>query len=477
MPALFQSIGMRCAARLARHCHARMNSRPQTTPASVPGQPRPVLGRREAFAITIGIVIGAGIFRTPSLVAGAAPGELAMLMAWVVGGLLSVVGALCYAELAAAYPEAGGDYAYLRRAYGSRPAFLYAWARLTVIQTGSIVLLSYVVGDYMRQILDLGPWSSSIYAAATVVLLTTCNWLGVRQGTGLQNALTVVEVLGLCMVIAAGLLFAPDATAVPAPADAGGGSLGLVLVFVLLTYGGWNEAVYLTSEVRDARRWMPRILTLSLIVIAALYVLVNLAYLRVLGMGGMAASDAVAADMMRAVFGGKGATLMSAIVVVAALTSANATMITGARSVYAVGRDFRALSAIGRWDDRNGSPRAAMLVQGGLSLALVGLAATALDGFRLAVEYTAPVFWLFFLLVGVSLFVLRRREPAVPRPFRVPLYPAVPLLFCATSAYLLYSSLAYTGFGALVGVAVLALGGLLLLFLEPSHPPQRESSP
>lgn len=453
-----------------------MDSRPRSTPARVPGQPRPVLGKREAFAITVGIVVGAGIFRTPSLVAGAAPGELAMLLAWVVGGLLSIAGALCYAELAAAYPQAGGDYAYLRRAYGARPAFLYAWARLTVIQTGSIVLLAYVVGDYMRQILDLGEWSSSIYAAATVALLTTCNWLGVRQGTGLQNVLTVVEVLGLCLVIAAGLLFAPDATAVPSPVDAGG-SLGLVLVFVLLTYGGWNEAVYLTAEVRDARRWMPRILTLSLIAIAVLYVLANLAYLRVLGMGGMAASDAVAADMMRAVFGGKGAALMSVIVVVAALTSANATMITGARSVYAVGRDFRALSAIGRWDGRNGSPRAAMLVQGGLSLALVGLAATAIDGFRMAVEYTAPVFWLFFLLVGVSLFVLRRREPSVPRPFRVPLYPAVPLLFCATSAYLLYSSLAYTGFGALVGVAVLAAGGVLLLFLDPSpHPPQPESS-
>ncbi|WP_202842144.1 APC family permease [Luteimonas saliphila] len=453
-----------------------MDPRAQTTPASVSGRPRPILGRREAFAVTIGIVVGAGIFRTPSLVAGAAPGELAMLLAWVAGGVLSLIGALCYAELATAYPQAGGDYAYLRRAYGTRFAFLYAWARLTVIQTGSIVLLAYVVGDYMRQIVDLGAWSSSLYAAATVVLLTVCNWLGVRQGTGLQNVLTVVEVPGLCLVIAAGLLFAPDVPALAAAADAEGGSLGLVLVFVLLTYGGWNEAVYLTAEVRDARRWMPRILGLSLVVIAALYVLANLAYLRILGMGGMAASDAVAADMMRAVFGGPGATLMSAIVVVAALTSANATLITGARGVYAVGRDFRALAAIGRWDVRHGSPRAAVLLQGGLSLGLVGLAATALDGFRMAVEYTAPVFWLFFLLVGIALFVLRRRDPDTARPFRVPLYPVLPLLFCATSAFLLYASLAHTGLGALVGVAVLAIGALLLPFLDPPHP-QRESSP
>lgn len=453
-----------------------MESAGSTPSSAAPARPRPVLGRREAFAVTIGIVVGAGIFRTPSLVAGAAPDEVAMLLAWVGGGLLSLVGALCYAELATTYPGPGGDYAYLRRAYGLRPAFLYAWARLTVIQTVSIVLLAYVVGDYMRQLLDLGPWSSSIYAAVTVAMLTLCNWWGVRQGTGLQNVLTAVEVLGLCLVIAAGLLFAPDASALPRPAEASDGSLGLVLVFVLLTYGGWNEAVYLTAEVRDARRWMPRILTLSLIAIAALYVLANLAYLRVLGLGGMAASDAVAADMMRAVFGGTGASVMSAIVVVAALTSANATLITGARGVYAVGRDFPALGMIGDWNGRHGSPRGAVLVQGGLSLALVGLAATALDGFRMAVEYTAPVFWLFFLLVGVALFVLRRRDPGARRPFRVPLYPALPLLFCATSAYLLYASLAYTGFGALVGVAVLAAGALLLPLLHPSPHP-RESSP
>lgn len=187
-----------------------------------------------------------------------------------------------------------------------------------------------------------------------------------------------------------------------------------------------------------------------------------------LGLGGMAASDAVAADLVRAAFGPTGSAVMSAIVVAAALTSANATMITGARSVYAVGRDFPALGFIGRWDRQHGTPRAAMLAQGVLSLLLVGLAATAIDGFRTAVEYTAPVFWLFFLLVGLSLFVLRRRDPARARPFRVPLYPLLPLLFCATSAYLLYSSLAYTGMGALVGVGVLALGGVLLLFLEPS---------
>jgi len=432
--------------------------------------PRATLRARDAFAITIGIVVGAGIFRTPSLIAGASGSEFMMLAAWVVGGILSIVGALCYAELATTYPQAGGDYNYLRRAYGPRPAFLFAWARVSVIQTGSIALLSFIVGDYMAQLFDLGPWSSALYAAGAVVLLTVINWIGTRQGAAVQTWLTIAEIVGVLVIVVAGLWFAPTDIA-PIPGSGGDSAIGLILVFVLLTYGGWNEAVYVTSEVRDAKKWMPRVLVLSLIAVAALYVLVNLAYLKVLGLGGMAEHNAVAAEVMGRVFGPTGAVLMSAIVVAAALTSANATLITGARSVYAVGRDFPALGFIGRWDARSGTPRAAIVTQGVLALALVGLGAFARDGFEVAVEYTAPVFWLFFLLVGISLFVLRRRDPDLPRPFRVPLYPVLPLLFCATSAYLLYSSLAYTGRGALVGVAVLAVGGLLLLLFKPTlHP-------
>ncbi|VXB44421.1 Amino acid permease [Luteimonas sp. 9C] len=450
---------------------ARRERRPATAD---PVSPRATLRARDAFAITIGIVVGAGIFRTPSLIAGASGTEFVLLAAWIVGGLLSIVGALCYAELATTYPQAGGDYSYLRRAYGLRPAFLFAWARVSVIQTGSIALLCFIVGDYMAQLFDLGPWSSALYAAAAVIGLTGINWIGTRQGATVQTWLTIAEIAGVLVIVVAGLAFAPTDIA-PVPGSGGDSAIGLILVFVLLTYGGWNEAVYVTSEVRDAKIWMPRVLVLSLIAVAALYVLVNLAYLKVLGLGGMAEHNAVAAEVMGRVFGPTGAVLMSVIVVAAALTSANATMITGARSVYAVGRDFPALGFIGRWDARSGAPRAAIVTQGVLALALVALGAFARGGFEVAVEYTAPVFWLFFLLVGIALFVLRRRDPDLPRPFRVPLYPVLPLLFCATSAYLLYSSLAYTGRGALVGVAVLAVGAVLLLLFEPN--PLSEETP
>lgn len=430
--------------------------------------PRPSLRMRDGVAITVGIVLGAGIFRTPSLVAGNVDSAAAFMLVWAAGALIALVGALCYAELASAHPDAGGDYHYLRLAFGGRLAFLYAWARLAVIQTGSVVILAYVFGDYLSEVAPLGPHSSALYAALAVIGITLVNWMGVRQGTRTQNWLTFVEVAGLALVIVAGLWLAP--AAVPTlSTDMDGGAFGLVMVFVLLTYGGWNEAAYVSAELRDGQRRMARMLTLSIGIIASLYLLANLAYLRALGLAGMASSDAVAADVMRAAFGAPSAALIAIAVAIAALTSANATVLTGARSAYALGRDVPALGRLGRWHEASGTPRNALVAQGAVALLLVAAGAFARDGFELAVEYTAPVFWFFFLLAGIALFVLRRRAPAAAGSFRVPLYPLLPIIFCATNAYLLWSSLAYTGWGALVGVAVLAAGVALLPFLDPAN--------
>lgn len=429
---------------------------------------RATLGVRDAIAITIGIVIGAGIFRTPSLVAGAAPDATTVLLAWAAGGAISLIGALCYAELASAYPSAGGDYHFLSRAFGKRLAFLYGWARLSVIQTGSVALLAFVFGDYVSQLLPLGPYSSALYAAAAVAAITAVQWIGVRAGARAQFWLTTVEVLGLAAVIVGGLVFAPPAAAAPAPAESP--AFGLMMVFVLLTFGGWSEAAYVSAELKDAPRRMAPVLVASLLLITLFYLLANAAYLRALGLAGMAGSQAVAADLMRAAFGAPGAALVSVFVAVAALTSANATVFTGARTAYALGRDHPRLGFLGRWDETAQTPRTGLIVQGAAALALVALGAFARDGFQLAVDYTAPVFWTFFLLVGLALFRLRRTEPDVPRPFRVPLYPILPAVFVLTNACLLYSSLAYTGRGALLGVAILAVGGLLLIPLHKKEP-------
>lgn len=430
------------------------------------GRPRPTLGALDLIAMVVGIVIGAGIFRTPALVAGLAGNETLLIATWVAGGVLSIIGALCYAELAAAFPHMGGDYHFLGRAYGQRIAFLYGWARLTVIQTGSLALLAYVCGDYLQTLVPLGPVGSSLWAAAAVLVISAINWMGIREGAAAQRWLTLAEVGGLMLLIVAGFMAEP-ATATSAPGGSGGGALGLMLVFVLLTYGGWSEAAYLSAEVRGDRRRIAWLMVGGLIAVTVLYVLANLAFLNALGLAGMAASDAVAAEVAGAAFGPAGAGIIAAAVAIAALTSANATAITGARTSCAIGRQYRQLSWLGRWNVQRDTPGNALIAQAAIALLLVVGGAFARDGFSLVVEYTAPVFWLFLLLTGVALFLLRRRMPDAERPFRVPLYPVTPAIFCATTAYLLWSSLAYTGWGALAGCAVLAVGAILLLFLKP----------
>lgn len=431
--------------------------------------PHRALGSRDVLALVVGIVIGAGIFRAPALVASASTNEAMLLLAWLAGGILSIIGALCYAELASAFPSVGGDVHFLNRAYGPRVGFLYAWARLAVIQSGSIALLAYVFGDYAAAIVPIGGYGSSIYAAAAVLLISAANWAGVRLGAGVQRWLTLIEVAGLLLVVAAGLLLPAADGGGPQRGEGAAGAIGLTMIFVLLTYGGWSEAAYVSAEVNDAPRRVGRIMVAGLGIVTLLYLLVNFAFLHALGLLGMARSEAVAAEVMRRAWGGGGALLISLIVAVSAITSANATTITGARSACALGRSYHPLRWLGLWSAARGTPANAIVAQAAMALLLVIAGAFTRDGFRLAVEYTAPVFWAFLLLVGIGLFVLRVREPSAERPFRVPLYPVVPAIFCATSLYLLYASVAFTGIGALAGIAVLASGALLLALTGPAR--------
>lgn len=435
--------------------------------AKLAAAPREVLGRNDVLAIIIGLVVGAGIFKTPSVIAANTLTEGALLAAWLLGGLVSLAGALCYAELASSYPHAGGEYHFLTRAYGRRLAFLFAWSRLAVLQTGSIALLAFVLGDYLSTLVPLGRNGTAWYAAAAVLALTVLNLAGLRASTAVHRAATVIILVGLLSVILIGLAYGRP----PAPAAAAGGeplapAFGLAMVFVLLTYGGWNEAAYVSAELRDARRSMARVLVTAIACITLLYVLANLAYLNVLGLEGMRNSEVVTADAMRFALGDVGARAVTALIVVAALTSMNVTILTGARTNYALGKDFSRFGFLGGWNGDTNAPTAALVVQGAIALLLVLVGALSRSGFETMVHYVSPVFWLFFLLTALSLFVLRRRAPAQPRPFRVPLYPLTPIVFSASCAYMLYSSLAYTGAGALLGVAVLAAGAPLLVFFD-----------
>jgi basic amino acid/polyamine antiporter, APA family len=427
--------------------------------------PKPTLSTIDAIALIVGMVIGAGIFQTPALVAKNTESAGIALLSWLLGGVMSFIGALCYAELTTAYPHAGGTYYYLLRAFGKIPAFLFAWARMTVIQTGSIAIMAFVFGDYASQLLRLGDFSPAIYATAAVICLTGLNILGVQQGKWTQNWLTVAKILGLLLVSIAGISaikpLPAESLTTPVPQT----TLGLAMIFVLLTYGGWNEAAYISAEVRQGKRNMVRVLLGGIAAVTVIYLLINLAYLKGLGLVGLAGSEAPAADLMRHVLGENGAIFVSFLVALSALGAANATIFTGARTNYAVGRDFPMFSFMGRWQERGSTPINALVVQGAISLGLVILGALTRKGFETMVDYTAPVFWFFFLLSGVALLVLRSKEADVPRPFRVPAYPLTPLLFCAICVYLLYSSLTYAGIGGIVGVVVL-LTGIPLLLLD-----------
>lgn len=425
-----------------------------------------------AVAIIVGIVIGAGIFKTPSMVAGITGDVGWALTIWVAGALISLMGALCYAELATTFPHAGGDYHFLTRAYGKNVSFLYGWAKAMVINTGSIALLAFVFGDYMTKVLPLGANSTIYWAALIVITLTLINIIGIHTSSRIQTLLTIFEVLGLVAIIVAGFgIFGMPLPSVDNPplfsSNPQLGMLGLGMVFVLLTFGGWNESAYISAELKGTSKTIVTVIVASLAVITVIYLLVNLALINGLGLKALASSKAAPADLLGLAFGPIGEKLLGLFVAIAALTSINATMIVGARTNYAMGEDWQGLSKMGQWESSRGSPSVAYLVQGIISLALVGFGALQSDGFEAMVEFTAPVFWIFLLLVGLGLFVLRYKDDSV-RPFKVPLYPITPLIFCASCAYLAYSSIMYAHSKGAVAISmyVMLAGLVALIFLR-----------
>ena len=423
-----------------------------------------------AVALIVGIVIGAGIFKTPSLVADISADAGWALVLWMAGALISIVGALCYAELCTTYPNAGGDYHFLHRAFGRNISFIYGWSRATIINTGSIALLAFVFGDYMSTLVNLGTYSSAIWALLVVVVMTVVNLAGIHASSRMQTWLTLTEIVGLLAVVAAG--FWVDAPAsgtiqwfaqAPAPAQ-----WGLCLIFVLLTFGGWNEAAYISAELKGGPRTMVRVILTSMLILTAIYLLVNTALLLGLGLSGLSQSKTAAADLLGLAFGPWAQKALGLFVAIAALTSINATMFVGARTNFAVGSDWKALRKLGQWQLDIGSPKQALTLQALISMGLIALGTQEADGFSAMVEFTAPVFWGFLFLVGLALLWLRKTDPSTPRPFKVPLYPFLPLIFCAACAWLTYSSVTYAISQKAIHVSLwlIASGILALLILR-----------
>lgn len=433
-----------------------------------PFQPGRTLGLADTVSLIVGVVVGAGIFETAPLVFANVDGAGMGLLCWVLGGVLSLAGACCYAELASTYPRSGGDYVYLTRAFGPKVGFLFAWSQLALLLTASIGMMAYVFADHARALFSFDERSTAWVAAGAVLGLTALNLASVTAGKATQNLLTTLKVVGLGSIVIAG--FWPGETPVTAPAVASGSapaaSIGLAMILVLYTYGGWNDAAFVAAEVRE-RRHIARALLIGTALVTLIYLLVNGALVAGLGFDRVRASPTVAAELLGLRFGTVGRSAIAVLIMISALGAANALIFMGARVHAKLGTDYAGLSVLGRWNRERGQPYGALLMQAAITVLLVvlaglGVGRSAVDavfaalgaagtpwaghgGFDTLLRCSAPVFWAFFLMTGLSLFVLRARDPHVERPFRAPLFPLTPLVFCGTCAWMLVSSIDYAG--------------------------------
>lgn len=440
----------------------------------------PRLGLWDAVSLVIGIVVGTSIFRTAPEVFQNTSGPWPALGAWLLGGVLSIIGALCYAELATTYTRAGGDYEYLTHAFGPWAGFLFGWAQLTAVLTSSIGTMAYTFADYGVKLFRMNESGVVWLAATPIVGATILNALGTSLGKTTQNICTVAKVMGLIGVVLAGVMAADwsnlavssAAGTNNAEASSNWQAFGLAMVFVLYAYGGWNDAAFVAAEVRDRKRNLPLALIGGVFGVTAVYLAVNVAYLAGLGFDAARATRTPATDVIEAAIGRAGGNLASILVMISALGAINGMVLVGSRVYAAAGADHRPLRWLSGWDAERGAPRAALLAQAAVSLAMVFAVSLVdpSDGFGTLLAATAPVFWSFLMGTGASVIVLRWRDPLRERPFAVPFYPLPPLIFCATCGYMLYSSLTYalskSPWLPLMGVGPVAVG-LAVYLLTP----------
>jgi APA family basic amino acid/polyamine antiporter len=411
--------------------------------------PKKELSLFDSICIIVGIIIGAGIYESTPTIAASMGEWKGTLGIWIAGGLLALTGALCYAELATTYPHQGGDYVYQSRAYGRWAGFLFGWSQLVIIRPGDIALVAFVFARYAQTLYSPFKNAIPLYASLAVIGLTAINILGVKEGKWTQNVLTVAKSLGLLVIVAAGFL-------APGPPSAGTseitmGGFKLALILVLWTFGGWNEMAYVAAEVKRPERNIVRSLVIGTVLVTAMYLLINGAFLHALGQDKMGSSQAIAVDTVFAVFPDLAGRLISVIICISALGGVNGLILTGARISYALGAEHTAFRGIGRWSPRYGTPVWALIVQGVISLAIVLLAGSFID----TILYFAPAVWLFFLATGLSVFVLRHKEPQALRPYRIPGFPIPVVIFCAFSLFMLYSSVTYAWAFKPIGLIVL----------------------
>jgi APA family basic amino acid/polyamine antiporter len=416
----------------------------------------------DTINLVVGAIIGSGIFLVPAEIARAVHTPGWMLGVWVIGGVLTLLGALSLAELGAAIPEAGGIYTFIMRAFGRLPGFLCGWMLFTVATSGSIATLGAAFPIYLGAFLPLTPVTAKIVGLCAILLLTWINAIGVKNGARVGNVLTALKVGGLvAMVLAIFLLPGPhpDPAVTTAPPALPSGpiplaAIGVALVAVLWAYEGWHDVSFAAGEIHDPQKNFPRGLIGGVGIVIALYLLANVAYLKVLSPAEIAASDRVALTAMTRVTGAWGGKLLTAAILCSILGAMNALILAGPRAYYQMAKDGLFIDRVSRVHPKWRTPVEALLLQGLWS----GFLVLFIGGFSQLFTYVIFGGWIFYALAVLSVIALRRREPALYRPFRVPGYPVVPLLFVATALAIVVNTLIATPRESGIGLAFIALG-------------------
>jgi amino acid transporter len=421
-------------------------------------EPRRLLNWWDALAINISIIIGVGIFRVPAEVAANLHSADLILAAWTAAGFICLLGGLCYGELASSFPENGGNYLYLKESFGVGTGFLFGWTELLVIRTGSIAAIAYVFAEHVQSLIGSGQMSVKLIAFGVVFLLSILNIVGLNPSRRVQEVVTFLLISSIVIVVFFGLFSSQTEPShferSTAPFETSFfEAMGLSLIAILWTYGGWHESTFVTGETKNVRRSAPMILIGSVVLITAIYVLLNLVYIALVPVDEIAETPLIGVTVMSLLFGGVGERLFAVLIIVSSLGAINAMIITGSRVTRAMAEDNWLFGFLGRTEGENATPIRAIVLNGVWSGGLI-----LWGNFHRLLYFTGIVVWLYFALVVVGLMVLRQRRPDLPRPFRVPVYPLVPVLFAVVCIGLMASTAVFSPRESIFGLGLMASG-------------------
>lgn len=414
------------------------------------------LGVFDATMLVMGGIIGSGIFVTPAEVARHVNTPLLIVGVWILGGLVALAASFVYAELAARRPEVGGQYAYLRDAYGPMPAFLYGWALLLVIQSGGMAAVAITFARYFADMVHL-PVADGVVAVGILALLTLINCMGVRSGSNVQSGLMVLKILAIAALVFAGLLFAPAASVRSTLESPGSGSnlaaIGAAMTPVMFSYGGWQTSSFVAGEMRDPRRDLARGLLLGVAGVVLLYTAVAFVCMHALGPAGLANSKTPATDVMRLAVGEKGATFIAIGIAISTLGFLSQGMLTAPRVYFAMAEDGLFFRQVAKVSATTRVPVMAIVLQG-LAASVIALSGT----FGQILSYVVSVDFIFFGLTGAALFVFRYRNPEQDVRYKVPWHPFTTFFFVLACWTVVVATVINNPLNSLIGYAILAAG-------------------